>query len=461
MTLTARQQKKWCVLVSTLADPAAKRGRCGIQKSFERARLPFPHLDCRSRPGSGSRSTDVIHARDSNPAQQDRRPSNKHRRALRSPNTGWYMWAVGPLDSTVSQVNNRAPETFGFVRDFAAAQAVCPRRVLPVTAEDSQFLEACAEQAHRTPDYSQAAIMAEGFYCWLEDAVLLGNTGAVCVRDVAIVESMLHLKKLARSPSYRAPQALRSRSAVGLFTSIFYLPEAESNIYHWLVDCLPRLWLVAQATDQEITLLCHATMTDYQRASLEPFLEMMPNVRLEEVARDEQVRMARYLFPSFLSGLNSGCVNPLALSYVRNGLMRYHRAPQARGPRRVYVRRSASGKRGLTNDEQVSVALEQLGFVSLEIERLNIWEQIGLLKDAELIVGVHGAGLTNMIFSHDARVIELHPAAIFRPHYLLLAKACGHRHVALGGGVGDAAERFQVDLAAILAAIEAPRESMP
>jgi capsular polysaccharide biosynthesis protein len=41
-------------------------------------------------------------------------------------------------------------------------------------------------------------------------------------------------------------------------------------------------------------------------------------------------------------------------------------------------------------------------------EELTFVEQVRLFRDADLIVGQHGAGLTNCLFSSGAHVIELH-----------------------------------------------------
>jgi hypothetical protein len=51
--------------------------------------------------------------------------------------------------------------------------------------------------------------------------------------------------------------------------------------------------------------------------------------------------------------------------------------------------------------------MESGGIVPVDTERLSILDQIQLFKQARLIVGSHGAGLTNVIFSERAEVVEL------------------------------------------------------
>jgi capsular polysaccharide biosynthesis protein len=50
------------------------------------------------------------------------------------------------------------------------------------------------------------------------------------------------------------------------------------------------------------------------------------------------------------------------------------------------------------------------GMTSLKLESLSFLEQICLFAKADLIVAEHGAGLTNLLFSSDCRVVELLPS---------------------------------------------------
>jgi capsular polysaccharide biosynthesis protein len=47
------------------------------------------------------------------------------------------------------------------------------------------------------------------------------------------------------------------------------------------------------------------------------------------------------------------------------------------------------------------------GIVAVDPETMTVAEQIRLFRGARLIVGSHGAGLTNMIFSDHASIVEL------------------------------------------------------
>jgi capsular polysaccharide biosynthesis protein len=59
---------------------------------------------------------------------------------------------------------------------------------------------------------------------------------------------------------------------------------------------------------------------------------------------------------------------------------------------------------------------------------MSIEEQIDLFYDAEYVIGTHGAGLTNIIFSCQIKVLELFNSEICQTHYYYLAKSLGHTY---------------------------------
>ena len=54
---------------------------------------------------------------------------------------------------------------------------------------------------------------------------------------------------------------------------------------------------------------------------------------------------------------------------------------------------------------------------------MSIAEQIELFYDADYVIGVHGAGLVNIIFSSQINVLEIFPTSYVIPHYFYLSKS--------------------------------------
>ena len=79
------------------------------------------------------------------------------------------------------------------------------------------------------------------------------------------------------------------------------------------------------------------------------------------------------------------------------------------GRRRLYITRQASRRR-IVNHDEVLVTLERHGFSEVPAEGLSVAEQIALFAQAEAVIGVHGAGLANAVFSPPGTLlIELQP----------------------------------------------------
>ncbi len=68
---------------------------------------------------------------------------------------------------------------------------------------------------------------------------------------------------------------------------------------------------------------------------------------------------------------------------------------------RVLISRADVGRREIANRDEVEAYLAAHGFVTYELARMSFTEQAALFAQAEHVVGVTGAGMTNMLFSED------------------------------------------------------------
>lgn len=87
-----------------------------------------------------------------------------------------------------------------------------------------------------------------------------------------------------------------------------------------------------------------------------------------------------------------------------------------------------------------------------ETTELDIREQVKLAAETRVLIGQHGAGLTNMVFmASGGVVVEIHPPLPEEAvaTFALLAAACGHAYVA----VPQADVHADVDLTALTSAV--------
>ena len=77
-------------------------------------------------------------------------------------------------------------------------------------------------------------------------------------------------------------------------------------------------------------------------------------------------------------------------------------------PKRLFISRRKAATRGLVNEDLLLKKLEKLGVEPFIAEDYSPAEQIAAFAGAELVIGPHGAGMTNIMFaSPDCHAIEL------------------------------------------------------
>lgn len=115
------------------------------------------------------------------------------------------------------------------------------------------------------------------------------------------------------------------------------------------------------------------------------------------------VHCERLLVPS--QRRSNHFVDPEAIEWVRRGILS-NVTNQTDGPERVYVSRKDASRRRVLNEDEVSNVLEDYGFKTFVLSELGFKEQVELFAQANMVVGPHGAGFTNTIFSDDITLIE-------------------------------------------------------
>ena len=73
--------------------------------------------------------------------------------------------------------------------------------------------------------------------------------------------------------------------------------------------------------------------------------------------------------------------------------------------KRLYVGRLDALHRRVVNETEVARELEKEGFINVVSSRLSFAEQVQLFSDAEVIVGIHGAGLANLLFAPPGAIV--------------------------------------------------------
>jgi capsular polysaccharide biosynthesis protein/tetratricopeptide (TPR) repeat protein len=231
------------------------------------------------------------------------------------------------------------------------------------------------------------------------------------------------------------------------------LPLGAVNYFHWMVDILPALELLRRAgfLEKDIPILIHG----YQGKPFQVQSLAALGIPTERLLSFEQVGgshlQAQNLIVPSLAG-PVGCLTPRGWKVLQQ-LVPLGQAADPLLPRRVYISRRAARWRRVINETEVLEALRPWGFVPVQLEVLSLAEQIALMQKAEAVMGIHGAGLTNLAFCQPGTIaIEIFPSNAVLPYFWSLAQVVGLNYFPLVAPTCDPA------LVALLASPELDRE---
>lgn len=176
------------------------------------------------------------------------------------------------------------------------------------------------------------------------------------------------------------------------------------NYFHWLVEILPRLVPLQRAGIAADYYLVDC-LTPFQQVVLAALgikrhQLIQPHFKLLLAA--DEVILPSFPSPSCLREFAGQLLHDLAAD-----------APVSL-PRRIFVTRRKTGTRMLSDEPAVERLLQAHGFQTHAMEDYSLAKQARLMREAEIVVATHGAGLSNLIFARPGtQVVELVPAERF------------------------------------------------
>nr|WP_246314627.1 glycosyltransferase family 61 protein [Kineococcus aurantiacus] len=215
-------------------------------------------------------------------------------------------------------------------------------------------------------------------------------------------------------------------------TTVTLLSPWSPNYYHWTVQVVPRALAALRALPGGVHEVDHWLVPGRAPAFVPQWLDALgvpPDRRVEVTDPGAHFATDRLVAAS-VPGRNRW-VSPQAVDHVRAA------APAVAVPatgRRLVVHRTGGERRVLLNADAVLAGLEQHGFEVVDPATLTLAEEVETFAAADVVVGVHGAGLTNLVFTRPgAAVVELTPRALVYPTFVKLARAARVRHRAVVG----------------------------
>jgi capsular polysaccharide biosynthesis protein len=207
-------------------------------------------------------------------------------------------------------------------------------------------------------------------------------------------------------------------------------PWSDKNYFEWLLGNLPRLALIEQFPQLgSLPLIVPGKLKPYQKESLQ--MAGIPAERLVEFD-GPYWQVDKLYFVQLLNPM--GNPSPHTVSWLRDKFLGAAPASNSAAGRLLYITRRDASQRRVLNEEEITDFLQGIGFEIICPGDFSFAEQINMFRDANVVVGPHGAAFSNMVFAPaGATLIEFFGDNYMNGCYWALASICGHKHAVLTG----------------------------
>lgn len=234
----------------------------------------------------------------------------------------------------------------------------------------------------------------------------------------------------------------------------------EGGYSHLYEDLLPRLHMAEAAGIDlgRLTAVVAASLAarPYMRFVLErhPLVRRLAGVHLQ-ADRFVHARQAVFADPHRLA------LGEPVFGAMVAGLGAMAAELPSEGPERVFLSRARTRRRSLRNDAEIAAFLARFGYLRVDADALGFADQIRLFRGVRHLVGIHGAGLANILYRSEGpmTLFEIHSPGAPRfganCHYHAMAVAMGFDYgAAVGSGFRMVEDDFEMPLAAFAPAFE-------
>jgi capsular polysaccharide biosynthesis protein len=168
-----------------------------------------------------------------------------------------------------------------------------------------------------------------------------------------------------------------------------------------LMQSLPAIHYSIAAVGAANAVLALPPLAGWQEATLA--LLGYAGIPRIEIEFDCHYRFQRAHWCAYLNGVAEFFLSPRCLQVVNRLAADAPQIPD--GPELIYVSRLDTTHRRIRNEDKARQFLESLGFVTLVPGFLPFATQVGLFSNAHVVVGAHGAGLTNLAFCIPGTIV--------------------------------------------------------
>jgi hypothetical protein len=200
------------------------------------------------------------------------------------------------------------------------------------------------------------------------------------------------------------------------------------NFYHWLIEILPRLISYDRYPSlHHVPLIVPSSAPGFVAETLRLTGYLSKTVFLE----NGTYRFKKLHMLSKLSSIFE--VSPDAIAWLNDKFKDV--GARRVTPKKIYISRGDAKIRFVSNEPQLTEVLTDFGFETMAMSGLSIPDQINLFRNAQYVIGAHGAAFANLAFAKPgATFIEFFSKGHYAPCFNRISGSRGLKYGFLVGG---------------------------
>ena len=224
---------------------------------------------------------------------------------------------------------------------------------------------------------------------------------------------------------YRSKEKLLCKEPLTIATT-----HNNPNFFHWLtapgssaLHLVEHFGLVQDP--KTLIALGNSRKPHLQTYALEISKSLKPE---SQIILGNSIKSAAHTLFAMQSLETQVAISPSQIKWIA-GKRRANLKTTGERHKRVFISRANASKRRCTNEDELKTALENYNFEFISLEGLSLEKQHQVFASSEAIMGVHGAGLTNIVSCKPGTIIiEIVSESEEQWHYYLMSDILGLKH---------------------------------
>ena len=215
------------------------------------------------------------------------------------------------------------------------------------------------------------------------------------------LSKFIFLKKILLYSKYLFQIVFKRLSLENIYLSqnvIIVHNRNSIGYFHWLIDTLPKIIYLKKKYNNYIFILPNKLKKKIIISSLKKF-----KVKFLFLKRKKNFTFKNLIYIGNL---------------YQSGNPRYNILNKLREPltfnknnfKKIYISRNKSERRKISNEKELLAILKKNNFKTYYLENVSFEKQIKIFSSAKYVVGLHGAGLSNIVWmKKKSYLLELRP----------------------------------------------------